>query len=58
MEILKYENKEMELCCIISTNTVDTRRRGDLWDGEIYSRHGNGFSKFWFQRQGSKLPIK
>ena len=58
MSVLKYENKkEMELRCIISTNNSDSRR-GDLWNGEIFTRHGNGFSNFWYQHRGSKLPIK
>ena len=55
MKELKNGDKIMELRSILISSTDDS---SDAWKGEIYSRHGNGFSRYWYQKRGSKTPLK
>ena len=56
MEILKYNNEMiLELRCIIASHTRDS---GNGWDGEIFTRHGDGMKKYWYQHRNSQVPLK
>ena len=56
LEILKHNNENiLELRCIISTHTLAS---GNGWDGDIFTRHGDGMKKYWFQSRKSQIPVK
>ena len=55
MEYLNFNDIKFELTTHISFFCEGI---GDRWNGEIFSRHGNDFKKFWYQQRSSKIVIK